>query len=64
TRITKSGTPSDGVVVDTEGHAHEIYAAEKTRAIYLVRPDGIIAFRDGDADPTALAGYLARWYIA
>lgn len=64
TRFTKSGTPSDGVVVDTEGHAHEVYAAEKTRALYLVRPDGIIAFRDGDADPAALAGYLAQWYIA
>ena len=63
TRITKSGTPSDGVVVDTEGHAHEVYAAEKTRALYLVRPDGIIAFRDGDASPAALAGYLAKWYV-
>ena len=62
TRIVKEGTPSEGVVVDTEGHVHEAYAVHKEGAFYLVRPDGIVAFRSGELDRDALSEYLARWY--
>ena len=64
TRIVRQGTPADGVVVDTEGHAHEAYAVAKVGACYLVRPDGIIAFRSGEPDAAALLEYLAKWYRA
>ncbi len=62
TRIVRTGNPSAGVVVDSEGHAHEVYAAEKDGSWYLIRPDGIIAFRCGESTPTALSEYLAKWY--
>ncbi|MGA7215063.1 MAG: hypothetical protein WBX20_12730, partial [Terrimicrobiaceae bacterium] len=62
TRIVRQGTPSEGVVVDAEGHAHEAYAVAKAGACYLVRPDGIIAFRSKEADAEALHEYLAKWY--
>jgi FAD binding domain len=62
TRIVRQGAPSDGSVVDTEGHAHTVYAVSNAGAFYLVRPDGIIAFRSGEADVGALREYLAKWY--
>jgi hypothetical protein len=62
TRIVRQGTPTDGVVVDTEGHAHEAYAVSRPGSCFLVRPDGIIAFRSGKPDPTALCEYLGKWY--
>jgi hypothetical protein len=62
TRIVREGTPSEGVIVDAEGHAHEAYAAHREGALYLVRPDGIIAFRSGEPDTGALSKYLATWY--
>jgi 2-polyprenyl-6-methoxyphenol hydroxylase-like FAD-dependent oxidoreductase len=62
TRIVREGTPSEGVIVDAEGHAHEAYAAHREGALYLVRPDGIIAFRSGEPDTNVLSEYLARWY--
>ena len=34
----------------------------KAGACYLVRPDGIIAFRSKEADAEALHEYLAKWY--
>lgn len=64
TRIVKDGTPSEGVVVDAEGQAHEAYAVHRDGALYLVRPDGIIAFRGGQSDVTGLSEYLAKWYRA
>lgn len=62
TRIVREGTPSEGVAVDAEGHVHETYAAREG-ACYLIRPDGIIAFRSGEPDPAALAAYLEKWYV-
>ncbi|HEX4200752.1 MAG TPA: hypothetical protein VHY59_04485, partial [Chthoniobacterales bacterium] len=62
TRIIKEGVPSDGVIVDSHGHAHEAYAVHKDGAIYLIRPDGIIAFRTGEPDMAGLSQYLATWY--
>jgi 2-polyprenyl-6-methoxyphenol hydroxylase-like FAD-dependent oxidoreductase len=60
-KIVRAGVPGDGVVVDAHGEAHEAYEA-RAGACYLVRPDGIIAYRSGDADPAALREYLAKWY--
>jgi 2-polyprenyl-6-methoxyphenol hydroxylase-like FAD-dependent oxidoreductase len=62
TNIVKAGLPSDGIIVDSEGHAHEAYAVHKDGAIYLIRPDGIIAFRSSDPDVAALSQYLATWF--
>ena len=62
TRIVREGTPSDGVIVDTEGHAHEAYSVGKPGPCFLVRPDGVIAFRSGEPDATALLEYLGKWY--
>ena len=58
----KEGVPSDGVTVDAEGHAHEAYAVHKDGAIYLIRPDGVIAFRSSEPDIAALSQDLATWY--
>ena len=64
TRIVREGIPADGVVVDTEGHAHDAYSVGKPGPCFLVRPDGVIAFRSEEPDPTALRDYLGRWYLS
>jgi 2-polyprenyl-6-methoxyphenol hydroxylase-like FAD-dependent oxidoreductase len=48
-------------LIDSEGQAHEAYAAE-SGALYLVRPDGYVAFRGSLEDTDALLGYLGKWY--
>lgn len=60
--IVKEGAPSDGVIVDAEGRAHEAYSVHRNGAIYLVRPDGVIAFRSSEPDIAGLSQYLATWY--
>ncbi len=62
TRIVPEGAPSENVVVDAEGAAFAAYEA-RPGACYLVRPDGIIAFRCCEPDPAALAAYLSKWYL-
>ena len=62
TNIVKEGVPSDGVILDAEGHAHEACAVHKDGAICLISPDGIIAFRSSEPDIVALSHYLATWY--
>ncbi len=64
TRIVREGTPRDGVIVDTEGHAQEAYSVGKPGPCFLVRPDGVIAFRSGEPDATALLEYLGKWYLS
>ncbi len=61
-RIVRAGEPSAGVVVDADGQAHAGYGIDRAGAFCLVRPDGVIAFRSGIADPEALSSYLAKWY--
>lgn len=61
TRILREGRPGPGQVVDAEGQAHEVYEATPG-GYYLVRPDGIIAFRCGQPDPAPLREYLDKWY--
>jgi FAD binding domain len=63
TRIVREGTPRDGVIVDTEGRVHEAYSVGKPGPCFLVRPDGVIAFRSGEPDTTALLEYLGKWYL-
>lgn len=60
--IVKEGAPSHGVIVDAEGRAHEAYGVHKDGAIYLIRPDGVIAFRCSEPDIAGLSQYLAAWY--
>ena len=62
THILREGVPSGGVIVDTQGDAHEAYAVHKEGTIYLVRPDGIVAFRRSEPDTAALSHYLGAWY--
>jgi 2-polyprenyl-6-methoxyphenol hydroxylase-like FAD-dependent oxidoreductase len=62
THILREGVPSAGVIVDTQGDAHEAYAVHKEGAIYLVRLDGIVAFRSSEPDTAALSHYLDAWY--
>jgi 2-polyprenyl-6-methoxyphenol hydroxylase-like FAD-dependent oxidoreductase len=64
TGIVREGTPSDGVIVDADGHAHEAYSVGKPGPCFLVRPDGVIAFRSGEPDATALLEYLRKWYLS
>lgn len=59
--IARRGAPGHDVVIDADGEAHAAYEASPG-AIFLVRPDGIIAFRHGEPDAAALHEYLARWY--
>ncbi len=49
--------------VDPEGEAHTSYEATG-EAVYLVRPDGYIAFRSAPADAEKLRAYIARWFPA
>jgi 2-polyprenyl-6-methoxyphenol hydroxylase-like FAD-dependent oxidoreductase len=46
---------------DAEGTLHERYGA-RGPALYLIRPDGYVAFRSAGRDAEALVDYLARWY--
>jgi 2-polyprenyl-6-methoxyphenol hydroxylase-like FAD-dependent oxidoreductase len=62
THILREGVPSDGLIVDDKGQAHEAYAVHKDGAIYLIRPDGIIAFRSSEPSIAELSQYLATWY--
>lgn len=62
TRIVPEGTPAENVAVDAEGGAFAVYEA-RPGTCYLIRPDGIIAFRSIEPDPSALASYLGHWYL-
>ncbi|MGC2579008.1 MAG: hypothetical protein WA376_15695, partial [Terrimicrobiaceae bacterium] len=62
TRIVREGSPRRGVIVDTKSRAHEAYSVGKPGPCFLVRPDGVIAFRSGEPDATALLEYLGKWY--
>jgi hypothetical protein len=48
-----------GVVLDPEGAFHRRYGAG-AECLYLVRPDGYIAYRSQPADGDRLMAYLAR----
>jgi 2-polyprenyl-6-methoxyphenol hydroxylase-like FAD-dependent oxidoreductase len=49
------------VLLDPDLEAHKLYGA-KAEALYLIRPDGYIGFREEPAAPEPLLGYLGRLY--
>jgi 2-polyprenyl-6-methoxyphenol hydroxylase-like FAD-dependent oxidoreductase len=57
----RSGAP-DRVYVDGSGMAHDRYGL-KGAGVYLIRPDGYIAFRSEGSDFHALQGYLRRTFL-
>ena len=54
---------SDGALVDSGGEAFTRLGVDGN-AMYLIRPDGHIAFRCGGTDLRATAAYLGRWFNA
>jgi 2-polyprenyl-6-methoxyphenol hydroxylase-like FAD-dependent oxidoreductase len=55
--------PADGAVVDSSGAAFTRLGVDRN-AMYLIRPDGHIAFRSGGTDLRGPAGHLAQWFTA
>lgn len=49
------------VLTDINGEAHSSYGATHP-TLYLIRPDGYIAFRADSAERTGLVAYLDEWY--
>lgn len=47
--------------IDENFRMHQGFASEKA-SLYLIRPDGYVAFRNQPIDPTALMEYLSRIY--
>ena len=61
---TGAAVPSDlpvatSVVVDAEGALHRRYGAQ-AECLYLIRPDGYVAYRSAPAAPSRLRDYLGR----
>jgi hypothetical protein len=50
------------VLLDPEGATHRRYGAG-AECLYLVRPDGYVAFRSQPADGDALMQYLERIFV-
>jgi hypothetical protein len=57
-----SAEVADGVLHDRDGTAlRRLGTHPRTPVLYLVRPDGHIAYRDRGTDLTSVGDYLARW---
>jgi 2-polyprenyl-6-methoxyphenol hydroxylase-like FAD-dependent oxidoreductase len=59
--------PSDlpagtSVVVDAEGELHRRYGVQ-AESLYLIRPDGYVAYRSAPSAPSRLRDYLGRIFI-
>jgi 2-polyprenyl-6-methoxyphenol hydroxylase-like FAD-dependent oxidoreductase len=50
-----------GAVVDSLGSAHETYGVGGP-SVFLIRPDGYVAFRGPAIDRSTLRDYLAKWF--
>jgi 2-polyprenyl-6-methoxyphenol hydroxylase-like FAD-dependent oxidoreductase len=60
--ITASPMPNvSEALTDINGEAHATYGAAH-EALYLIRPDGYIAFRSDKVDRNSLKSYLDEWY--
>jgi len=60
--ITASPMPNiSEALTDMNGEAHALYGAAR-EALYLIRPDGYIAFRSDSVDRASLLAYLDAWY--
>jgi 2-polyprenyl-6-methoxyphenol hydroxylase-like FAD-dependent oxidoreductase len=62
-----AAVPSDlptatSVIVDVEGTLHRRYAAQ-AECLYLIRPDGYVAYRSAPAAPRRLREYLKRIFV-
>jgi hypothetical protein len=60
-------TPADpswdgAILLDDDGSLHQAYGA-RAECVYLLRPDGHVAFRSQPADPVKVNDYLARIFI-
>jgi 2-polyprenyl-6-methoxyphenol hydroxylase-like FAD-dependent oxidoreductase len=60
-RLARS--PAPDVLVDAGGEALARLGV-RDHAIYLVRPDGYVAYRCAGRDLSGVEAYLARWFIA
>lgn len=56
-------SPAPDVLVDASGEALARLGG-RDQAIYLVRPDGYVAYRCAGVDTSGVEAYLARWLIA
>lgn len=56
-----SGDAAGGVITDPTGKLLARLGVHQ-EAMYLIRPDGHVAFRCGGSDLLRPAGYLARWF--
>jgi hypothetical protein len=54
---------SDEALVDSSGEAFTRLGVDRN-AMYLIRPDGHVAFRCGGTDLRGPAAYLAEWFTA
>jgi 2-polyprenyl-6-methoxyphenol hydroxylase-like FAD-dependent oxidoreductase len=54
---------SDEALVDSSGEAFTWLGVDRN-AMYLIRPDGHVAFRSGGTDLRGPAAYLAQWFTA
>lgn len=60
--ITASPMPNiPEALTDINGEAHAMYGAAR-EALYLIRPDGYIAYRSDALDRESLLAYLDEWY--
>ncbi|MBK9756228.1 MAG: FAD-dependent monooxygenase [Nannocystis sp.] len=50
------------VLQDADGRIHERYGA-RSECLYLIRPDGYVAYRCQPADPDKLVAYLERIFV-
>jgi hypothetical protein len=60
-RLVRS--PGPDVLVDASGEALARLGV-RDQAVYLVRPDGYVAYRCAGSELAGLEAYLARWFIA
>lgn len=54
---------SDGVLIDPSGEAFSRLGVDHN-AMYVIRPDGHVAFRCGGTDLSGPGAYLAQWFTA
>lgn len=59
-RKTPKGLTSKNIYLDARQTAHKAYGVSQSQALYLIRPDGYVAFRSIPLDGNALREYLNK----